>query len=299
MNKKLTMIALSIVVGGTLLCTTAWASLSGSTGYDVYKSAFKKTSQSVSGTADIQVTDNGAAILKANDTAKVNLKNESMSTNLTITGGDKTATMDVYQQQDQTVVKNSDSDVYNVITHGEFEKHDHARIKDDPAHQAMAKDVENIVDLAMGNLKDYITLDENSDGTKTVSLKLAGSQITPLENAVAALFVKNGLREHESADSAMAAANDIIQANLPKLVSDIQVTNVDIKAAINGQNQIDNQSVNLTVSGKDSAGKTHEVVVSLNLKLSDFNNTNPDTIDLTGKQVKNITPQDFAGRHHE
>lgn|GEM_PF-4492790 len=55
----------------------------------------------------------------------------------------------------------------------------------------MKAEVENIVDLLAANFDSNISLDNNEDGSKVVTLKLADGQITPLENAVASLIAKN------------------------------------------------------------------------------------------------------------
>lgn len=296
MNKKLA-IGISIIAGGALMASTALASASGSAGYDAYKAAFKntRTAASATGTATITVTDNGKVIIQSNDAVKANLQNRTMSGTFEVVFNDQSKTITVYRQNDQTITKASDSDVYNVIT-GRPGKHIKAADVDkhDPA---LAKDVENIVDLLVGNYQNYITLDNNPDGTKEVSFALAESQVTPLVNAVASLAIREGLQEAAKKHSANPV-EAAIQAQIPKLVEDIRVANVDVKASINEQDFITKQTADITITGKDAAGQRHEVVVSVDLNLTDINNTTPDTIDLTGKTVKNLQPKDMKEFHH-
>ena len=44
------------------------------------------------------------------------------------------------------------------------------------------------------------------------------------------------------------------------------------------------------------SGVTHEVTINATLNLSNINSTTPNTVDLTGKQVKTITGG-FKGRN--
>lgn len=43
---------------------------------------------------------------------------------------------------------------------------------DDQFEQSYAKDVENVIDAFLGNIKDNVTVSDNADGTKDVSLQL-------------------------------------------------------------------------------------------------------------------------------
>jgi len=293
MNKKL-VIGISVIVGGVLMAATALASGSGSTGYDVYKTAFKNTraATSMTGTAAFTVADNGKVIVQSNGTVKMNQNTKAMSGVLNVTFDGQTKTMTVYRQDDQTVTKSSDSDVYNVLA---FEPGKHKGAKEwGHGHQnpALAKDMENIVDLLVGNYQNYISLDSKGEGMKEVSLALSDSQISPLVNAVASLAVRERALESEKNRHPSDPFASAIHDQLPKLVDQIRVTSVDVKADIDDQNFIREQTADITLTGKDAAGQDHEVVVSVDLNLSNINSTTPDSIDLTGKSVKTIQPED-------
>lgn len=291
MNKKLVM-GISIVVGGVMMATTALASVSGSSGYDAYKAAFKNTHavSSMTGTAAITVTDNGNVILKSNHSIKMNSDFKNMSGNSELTVGDQVRTMSMYRQNGQTITKSDDGEVYNVIS----AKRDNFQRSEKWGHERENKNVENIVDLIVGNYQDYISLDTKADGNKQVALKLTGSQISPIANAVASLVASKGEKRHHSA----SALESSIGNQIPKLVDEIRVTNIDVKADIDNQNFIKEQTANITITGKDADGKNHEMVISVDLDLSNLNNTTPDSIDLTGKQVKTIQPNDMQRFGH-
>lgn len=281
MKRKPVLIVLSLVLGATMLCTTAFANISSSSGYEAYKAAVLSLPQanSLTAQATVSVADNGNVILNADGTVKMDRTNNTMSSISTIKTGDKTQSNEMYRQNGQTVMKDSNSDAYNVMTKGirdsgkTFEKQ--------PATREVPAEVQNIVDLLAANFDNNISLDNNADGSKVVTLQLADSQITPLENAVAALIVKNANHENKR-------SNEVV-TNLPQLVDAITVTSVDVKAEIDAQGQLTNQTAIIKVTGKDASGQTHELVVNVDVNLSNINNTTPDTIDLTGKQVNTKT----------
>jgi hypothetical protein len=298
MKKKPLMIALSLAVGITMLSATAFASITGSSGYEVYKAAVKNLPQvnSMTTQAAVSVSDNGKVILNADGTVKVDSTNCTMSSISTFTIGDKTQTNEVYRQNDQTIMKNGESDVYNVMTM----KTGKAPLNSDrkTAHEAVSEDVENIVDLLASNFDSNISLDNLADGSKVVSLNLSGSQITPLENAVASLVVKSAAREAERVPKAGSPADsidNIVKSVMPQLIDAITLNSVEMTANIDAQGQIKKQTATLNITGNDASGQTHEVVINVDMNLSGINSTTPDTIDLTGKQINNVQPREFKG----
>lgn len=300
MKKKPLMIVLSLVVGITMLSATAFASLTSSSGYEVYKAALKNLPQvnSLTTQAVVSVSDNGKVILNADGTAKMDRANRTMSSLSTITVGDKTQTTEVYHQQDQTIMKNGDSDVYNVMAMKAGKAPLDKNFDKRTAHEAVAQDVENIVDLLASNFDSNITLDNKADGTQVVTLSLAGSQITPLENAVASLIVKSAAREGERGPRAGAptgSIDSIVRSTMPQLIDAISLNSVDMTANVNAQGQITKQTATIKITGNDASGKTHEVIISADINLSGINSTTPDNVDLTGKQVNNIQPRELKG----
>jgi len=277
MNKKPLMIVLSLVLGVTMLSATALANVSSSSGYEVYKAAVKNLplADSLTAQAAVSVSDNGTVVLNATSTEKMNRVNKTMSSITTINAGDKTQSNEMYHQNDQTIMKDSSSEIYNVISKGnrDFDKNH----EEQSENQSVPKEVENIVDLLAANFDNNISLDNNSDGSKTATLKLADSQITPLENAVAALIVKNANHASER--------DQAVTTSLPQLVDEISLNSVDVTAQISDQGQLTKQTLVIKVTGKDASGRVHELLINVDINLSDINNTTPDTIDLTGKQV--------------
>ncbi len=277
MKRKPVLIVLSLVLGATLLCTTAFANISSSSGYEAYKAAVLNLPQANSLTAQaaVSVTDNGNVVLNADGTMKMDRANNTMSSISTIKEGDKTQSNEMYRQNGQTIMKDSTSDIYNVMAKGQRDMG--KNMAERPATQEVPAEVQNIVDLLAANFDSNISLDNNADGSKVVTLQLADGQITPLENAVASLIAKNANHENQRSNAVMT--------NLPQLVDAISLTSVDVKAEIDANGQLTGQTAVIKVTGKDASGQVHEIVVNVDVNLSNINSTTPDTVDLTGKQV--------------
>lgn len=302
MNKKMLTIAGSVVFGGMLLSASAYAAISTDTGYDTYKSALKNTItlKSVTPKVALTIKDNGANVADVTSTLKVSKADSTMSGTVAIATSGKNQTLDIFKTGTETVLKSSYSDIYNVSKENgkDFGKNrkDEATDPQKTAaskenHDVHTQDVEKVFDAIAGNFVNYTTLSTEADGTKDVTFKLSENQISPVLNAAASLAIKNiGTEKMHKEGMEQSFALDL-KNKLPKLETDIKVTNIDVEAKINKDNFISGQTANIAVSGKDASGVVHNVTISLSADLSDYNATSPDKIDLTGKQVKEAQPR--------
>ncbi|WP_297420917.1 hypothetical protein [Clostridium sp.] len=288
MNKKI--IGLSIAIGSVMLFTTAFADTAGSSGYDAYKSAIKNTlsAKNLAESAVITVTDNGKVIANVNNTAKLSLENKTTSNVSTVKVGGQTKTIESYKQDGKEIKKSSDSDIYNVLTKEEDKEKAASEPEGKGINPAKIKDGEMLLDALVGNLQNYVSVVNQSDGTKDISAQLSDSQIPALENTVASLLVKRA----SGGEIEAGRKNDpeelkrIVLQSMPQLVDNIRIDTLNLKAEVNKDNYIVSQVAEVTISGKDAIGTVHEITMNLNMNLSDFNTTTPDKIDLTGKQIK-------------
>ncbi|MDP4142878.1 MAG: hypothetical protein Q8936_00140 [Bacillota bacterium] len=290
MNKKLALMVTAVAVGGTMLAGTAATVMAQSSGYDIYKAAVLNipTIKDATAKADITVTDNGSVILTANDQTKFNKNNNTTSSLNDVKYGTKELKTESYVQDGKMINKTSDSDVYTVMERGQGKRVEKKAGSED---NQIKQGFQGIIDAYVGSRSDDFTATSNSDGTKTVNIKLDESQITPLDNAIVSFAVKAaGSGEFRNKQEGISAD---LKAVIPQLTSDITVKAIDANALIDSKNEIENQTTNITISGKDADGKVHNIVITAKIALSDIDNTTPDKVDLTGKQIKTVTPQDF------
>lgn len=294
MNKKLIALTTSLLIGGTLLGTTAFASSNDTSGYEAYKTALfnMHNVKSLTDTMTVTTTDNGKSLLSANVTMKLNKDAKSASGDINIQAGDEIKKFDVYRQNDRTITKEGDNDVYNIIQLPNGQAKLQERKPDEKQIESRIHNIENIVDAVIGSRKSYFVLTDNKDASKSVNVKLSENQILPAVNVIAAAALRNG----ESQAANEGSANDKIKLQLPKLDKDIRITSVDVTAVIDKNGTLKSQKGTLTISGKDSSGEEHALTLDIDMNITNVNSTAPDTVNLEGKKVKTVTPAEF--KHH-
>ena len=302
MKKKFLIAGLCVAMGVVMLISTAFASMSGSSGYEIYKSALKNTAhtKSLTGNFSMSIKDNGKSIADAETIMKSN-RQEGISSHLTvIKAGEQEKIMESYRKDGTLIVRENGSDVYNVIQ-GDPEKGNrfkHRMSHDENEDPEVSKAGELVLDALVGDLKNYVTAGEKADGGSEVTVQLSGNQIPAVANALTSLALRSASEDGKREKAHMLGSGEFsMDINHPELVEDIRITNINLTADINKDNLIEKQAMDITVSGRDKDGNAHKVEISIDMDLSGFNNTTPDAVDLTGKQVKTIDREELRDRH--
>jgi len=293
MNKKIVAIATVLVVSGGVLMGTAYASSAQLSGYDAYKLAIKNTANLKNETADfkISVDDAGVNLVDVTSNVKVNSTTNAMSQATTVKSSKGSETFSTSNQAGKSVSKSSTSEVYNVRENNNKNLNKKAEVM----NPEVAKSMEVVLDTLVGSMKNNVAVTDNADGTKKVDINLSQTEIVPLVNAITSIALTKNVNEPMHNEK---AGNLDVKNMIPKLASGIIVKSVNVTGNINKDNIISNEVAKIVVTGLDAQGKTHEVTINATLNLSKINGTTPDTIDLTGKQVKTMT-NDFKGRDKE
>lgn len=293
-NNKLLAAGVGIGLSGIVLLTSGYTVMADSaSGYDVYKSAIKQTKAANSLTADVNVslTDNGKQVLAVDGTLKNENNTHLSSGNVSITANGTTQALQMFHQDQQMVVKAANSNVYQVFKDdGKGHKH---RQDQKQKEDGIDPNAEKVIDALMTNLQNSIQVSDISAGGKEVSLKLSESEISPVVQALGSVLLQNAANHQERPDQDHGTNKEKnlffkqdLKVDLPKLTQDIVVKQVEAKADITKDNLVDQQTVKLTITGKDASGNEHEVVLAIQADLSHFADTKADTVDLSGKQVQ-------------
>ncbi|MFD0695578.1 hypothetical protein ACFQZT_15875 [Paenibacillus sp. GCM10027628] len=305
MNNKLAMMGLGVAVGSMMLVTSVYAGVGDAPGYEAFKSAFKQTAavDNVTRQVNVSLEDNGASLLNVKSTIKSDRSDRTGSAEVTVVNGKDTQTIHFYSQNGKQIVKSDDSDVYKVMEgdnmHGKFRELEGKQHTPDPA---TAQEVENVVDALVGNMKNYVTMDQGAGNAKEIHFKLSGSQISPVVNTIGSLVIKHGTSEsnqHPVPAKADTLGIDVstLRNSLPQLTTDIKMDAVEVNATVDADNHITNQTAQVHISGKDAKGAAHDVVLNVDMTLSSLNSTTPDTVDLTGKQVETVKFDEQSRKH--
>ncbi len=284
MNKKIIAIATSLVVSGGVLMGTAYTNAAQLSGYDAYKLAIVNTKNLKNETADLKlsVNDAGKDLVNVSSNIKVNSATNAMSQATTVKSSKESENFSTFNQAGKSISKSSTSEVYNVKenNHKNFNK----EAKD--VNPEVAKSVGIVVDTLVGSMKNNVAVTDNADGTKKVAINLKQNEIVPLVNAITSIAMSKGNDEPRLNEK---AGNLDVKNMLPQLTSGITVKSVYVTGDINKNNIINNQVAKIVVTGKDAKGLTHDVTINATLNLSNINSTTPNTVNLTGKQIKTIT----------
>lgn len=282
-SKKVAMVA-SFCLGAMMLVTTAFADITSKTGYDQLKDAVKFTAKSCSGDlnnftleGNITIRDGDKILFSNSSTEKFDISKgiNEQSGYSEYSNGNKRSRY-YYRDKECIVNYNQHKDMYNIT---EYPDGISGTLFDNPFEADRANDMEKIFDALVGNLKDYVIVEENSDGSKQLSGSISEAQIPALVNAFASYAFK---KEFAGRD----IDNEIL---IPEISNDIFVKKVNGKAVVNKDGILESIFASGVLAGKDKDGNLHELTVEFLGKIVDINKTSITKPDLTGKKVEKNT----------
>ncbi|MBU5484517.1 hypothetical protein KQI86_09260 [Clostridium sp. MSJ-11] len=278
--KKKTAMILSFTVGTLMFATTAMAEVSSKSGYDQAKDALKYSAESFTSklsnyTFDVSmnIKDNGKVIISENMVNKYDVtKKASENLQTSINNGKKTEEY-YYIDKNATISTEGDGATYYVT---EYEKPLEGRTFSNPFKEEEAADVEKIIDAMLGSLKDYVVVDEKTDGSKELSGSISEAQIPALINAVSSFLLK----QHS------VNRNDGQGNIMPLITKDVYVKEVKGNMTVDKNGLIQRFFGTGVIVGKDDQGKEHNLTLELLGKVSNINSTVVKRPDLSGKKVE-------------
>jgi hypothetical protein len=230
-----------------------------------------------------------------NNTSKFDNVNKSTEESTTAQLSDGTSSYNYnYRDPSSIIWYNSQDKVYYLT---EFTKNRSYPIIENPFKEERAKDMEKIADALVGNLKDYIVVENKDDGSKKLSGSLNETQIPALINAVSSFGFKQML---------VGNSRDSYQIPFPEIKDDIFIKSVSANVVVNKDGLAESLLATGVISGKDSAGNVHDLTAEFLFKVKDINSTTVSKPDLTGKKVEkrtetpndeNIAPTKFIGKY--
>ncbi|WP_419884939.1 hypothetical protein [Paenibacillus sp. B-A-8] len=300
MKKKWLLTGGAAGISGAIMLVTGMTAFAGTSGYEDYKAALKNTAeniQTVTVQADAMLKDNGTILSQAQGSIKVSLPNEAVSGAVKISGSQGSHELNLYSQPDGQVWKSDASDIYYVKQDIKDKKDQETGTEPKEAVWLSSQE-ETIMDALIGNLKNEITSTTDKDGAKHISLQLDNAQIPAVVQALAPVLFKNLSEEkdHKSSKETTVDSNDpedLIQHNLfdfqaIALTNGVQIQSIRLNADITPANELQHQQLDLTFVGQDAQGASHTLAASVDVQLSAFNATTPESIDLSGKQVQQV-----------
>ncbi|MDP4163531.1 MAG: hypothetical protein Q8898_10545 [Bacillota bacterium] len=299
MNSK--MLA-AVGISGLLMAGGVISASASTSGYDLFKTAVKKTHTVNSFTAHVQASlvDNKNEVYTVDSTNKENLKSDSGSSSVSVTNGGKTTQVDFYNQNHQSVIKSSDDAKFYVRKGGEGErKFKHKKHKGEELSPQMQNDVEGIFDALTKNYQDSVTSKDLGNGNTELELTLSKSEIPAVGQAVASFFLKNLDQQKEHMDKKEFGSLKFsdLKPQLPKLQNNIVVSSVDLKGQVNADQYLTGQEATISVSGDEANGTHHDLVLHITSNLDNLNKTEVTGVSLKGEKV--VQMKEKHDRHED
>lgn len=288
MRKKWMAAGIVTCVGAAMLLSTAFAAPDGGSGYELYKETLKnmKNVGSVTGNVTMSVSDNGEKLLQVDTLFKADHQKQAASSEVRFEAGGQEHAVNVFRQDGRTVLQPADSDTLRVI------ERDPPRWAKEEHSPAFDKGIEKVIDALAAPLKDQIDTADTPDGGKLLTLHLSSEEIPAVVNAIAPFVVRRATdpelhAAHGTAHRWEGPAPQL-DVPLPALKEDIRIEDVRLEAAIGVSGRIERQSAAIVLTGLDADGTGHELQLQMNLDLSGFGQTVPDSIDLAGRKMETI-----------
>lgn len=288
-----TKVLAAVGISGLLMAGGVLTASASTSGYDLFKTAVKKTHTVNSFTAHVQgsLTDNGKVVYQVNSLNTENLKDDTGNSTVSVTNGGTTTKVDFFTKNHQTVLKSSKDDSYYVKQEKEH-KYDAKRKehKDEELSPQMQKDVEAIFDALTKNYQDKITSKDLGNGKTELQFDLSKNQIPAVGQAVVSFFLKNIDQQNNHMDKQEFGSLKFadLKPQLPQLKNNISVTEVVLKGEVNKNQYLDGQEVTINVAGDDVNGTHHDLVLTLKNQFNNINNSNVTGVDLAGKKIVNV-----------
>ena len=288
MNKK-AFTALSFAVGAMVFMTTAFADVALGSGYDRLKDTIKRTTgQMESGLKSytfetlITLKDNGKVLDQSSNFMKIdNEKAAREETTVSQHAGENTYNRYYYTDKQCHISKSGEAEEkYYLTDYSSYSKSPEFNSFRNPFKEKGANEVEKIFDALVGNLKNYVQVEERPEGGREYSGSLSEAQVPALANAVSSFGIKKMLGENRTRGGEPA---------FPAIESDIYIKSISGKAVESKSGLLESMTAEVTMIGNDKQGVQHEITVDAVMKVSGVNKTVVTKPDLTGKKVEKVS----------
>jgi hypothetical protein len=276
MNKK-TAVATSFCLGAIMLVTTAFADVASKSGYDQLKDSIKYTSKACSkdlksftAVTTMTLKDNDKVLFSNNLLSKYDNTQNRMER---IWEYPEQKTKGYLYEDSKCSISSGENDIYYV---DEFDHGNDWRIYEDRFEIGESSDLERIFDAVVGNIANYVMVEEKQDGSKQFSGTVTEAQIPALINAVSSYYVKE-LTNYNS---------ESVPSSPMKPISDVVIKTVKGNAQISKDGLLESVLGSVIIAGKDKDGNAHELTLEILVKLEDINSTKVAKPDLKGKKVE-------------
>ncbi len=289
---KKALTALSFGMGALVFATTAFADVALGSGYDKLKKSIKYTSaqmdeglKSFTLESVFSLKDGEKVLFQDTSTSKFDREKQAYEEiNIGLEANGKTFNNYSYSDKDCDIRKYGSDEKYRVTEYENGKNNYGIGNFRDPFKEKTASEIEKIFDAAVGNLKNYVQLEELSDGRKEYKGSLSEAQIPTLISAVSSFLFREAVGNGGRG-----------QNGLPQLESDIFIKSVSGNAVESKSGLLESVIGEVIVTGKDKQGAEHVMTFSGIIKLTEVGSTIITKPDLTEKEVERVSASGVMG----
>lgn len=299
MKKNLLRTCIGLAVGGTLLISSSIMGMAdGPNGYDTLKAAFKNSNKIENATFNMSgsINDNNKEIVKVSSTFKADEQDHLFSGVISIKNDKIDKNFTLFGSKAQMVFKDDSSSVYTKFAGNKELKGKKFSIKshdfkeqENPQMEAIG---EKIMDTLVGDLKKQVTQKDLGNGEKQININLDKNEIPSLVNLMLAAKGDSTCDTKDKMHEILGINPD--DCKLPELTSNIQAEEMDIQIVVDENNIIKEMDAKFDITGNDAQNQVHNQELKFSIDVSGINSTTVDTVDLNGKEVKEISSEEFG-----
>lgn len=320
-NKRL-MIAGTLVVATALFTVGVFASPNAQTGYEALKDILKsnqaeqETVKNGTFAGKYSLSDNGKVMVSVSGTGAFDEASKQASGHIQIQANDLSREANFYGSDQKVYFEDLTNGLNYQMTpekssENESDYRGHFGKEGKQDMQGMSKTGEAFMDFLMGDLKNEVEMSANGDGSKTFTLDLNQNEIPLIIQTLASEAITDksnhddwkdqDSNKHDAALEQMKkmpffnGLEDIHnQVDISKLLtSNIVINNMSLQVTVDADNQLKSMTGALAVSGLDSSGTAHDVVLTGNGEVSQLNTSTVKVFDPNGKVIETIDTSKF------
>lgn len=303
--RKRNLMIVAVVVAVSMLTLVAFAGTEAYIGYETFKDVLRNKDSEItagSGVMTIEIIDNNESIVKVNGRFSGDHTEKNMNGEVSIEAGAFVKSLQLFGTDETMYVFDTDTNDVYVGSHSEDKNYDrydgHNSFK---GTDEFDKTSEALLDFLIGDLKSEFKLVNDDDGTRDVAFELTKDEMPAIINLLSSLDHDD--RDYKNHDSDMdldayPIFKEFKAANieLPELTDDVSIDYLYLVLDLDAIQRVEGMKFEITASGLDVDGNTHEVTVKGSFKFSEQVVT-LEMPSLDGKNIIELPEEEFKNNH--
>lgn len=302
----------------TLVLTVSIFSISimaGNSPYDGYE-AFKDVMKNMETNKQVEnesikvsgsIIDNGVEKLDMVSSLQVNHLDEEILGDLLINKDGIEKELVLYgKDKNMYILDEQNDEYYKYIAKDDYEYSNHMKYGNKMEHGELTPANEKLLDYLMGDLKQQFSVDTYSNGSKAISFELTREEMPTIFKLISEAsmghkqdITQNNPHQELLEELPFLQGFDFDQDEFAYLRESHTFNYANLKMVVDENNQPMSFDIELSVEGIDEDMVDHEIILNMNVEISDINSTVINAIDTSLYEFEEIeiNSEDYENRH--